>query len=247
MAGYILYRGPSMLDGKPIVVIGLQSSDNRKTGNMAQVYILREDIHPQEAIWAGEDSTICGNCPHRGDGTGKGRSCYVIVFQGPSKVYQAYKAGKYAIGSPKHFRGSVIRFGTYGDPAAVPYEILKQYAEVSAGYTSYTHQWRNCDPQYANICMASCDTEQDRTDAKAMGYRTFRVRSSQDSIGHREFSCPASEEAGKRLQCHECRACSGTRFGKVANAADVTIIVHGNKAITANANRTLTRLTVGGK
>lgn len=247
MAGYIIYDGPSMIDGSPIVAIALQSSDNRKTGNMCQVYILRKDIHPQEAVWQGKDSAICGNCPHRGDGSGAGRSCYVIVFQGPSKVFQAYKAGKYSVGSPKNFRNMNIRFGTYGDPAAVPYDILESYAKVANGYTAYTHQWRNCDSKYSNFCMASCDTEQDRIDAKEKGYRTFRVRLADSEIGEKEFSCPASEEAGKKLQCHECLACSGTRFGKTKNAGDVTIIAHGNKGITANANRKLTTLTVSAR
>ena len=45
--GAIIYRGPSLLDGKPIVVIAVglnSSSKNRKTGNMLQTYILRDDI-----------------------------------------------------------------------------------------------------------------------------------------------------------------------------------------------------------
>jgi hypothetical protein len=65
----ILYRGPSMIDGKPIVAIATgydNESVNQKTGAMAQVWILRDDIAPIEAAQRGEDASICGQCPHRG-------------------------------------------------------------------------------------------------------------------------------------------------------------------------------------
>ena len=82
----ILYEGPSILDGKPIVVImtGAKApSHNAKTGAMAQTYILRQDIPPLEAVKSKEDVSICGDCPH------KGTSCYVNVGQGPSAVWKA--------------------------------------------------------------------------------------------------------------------------------------------------------------
>ena len=37
--GFILWRGASLLDGAPIVVIGIRKSGNRKTGRMLQTYI----------------------------------------------------------------------------------------------------------------------------------------------------------------------------------------------------------------
>ena len=73
-SGVILYQGPSLLDGAPIVVIatGLENSSNNKTGNMIQTHILCADMLPVAAIQEGKDSSICGDCVHRGDGTGKG-------------------------------------------------------------------------------------------------------------------------------------------------------------------------------
>ena len=50
--GVILYEGPSLLDGEPIVAIltGLRSSScNRKTGAMLQTWIMRADVSPAEA------------------------------------------------------------------------------------------------------------------------------------------------------------------------------------------------------
>ena len=39
--GYVIYKGPSLLDGAPIVVIAVIGSGNTKTGDMVQTYILR--------------------------------------------------------------------------------------------------------------------------------------------------------------------------------------------------------------
>jgi hypothetical protein len=50
--GIVIYRGPSILDGSPIVVIatGLGSgSSNRKTGALVQTWILRDDVSPIES------------------------------------------------------------------------------------------------------------------------------------------------------------------------------------------------------
>jgi hypothetical protein len=67
--GYVIYRGPSRIDGAPIVAIATGFRDptaNRKTGPMIQTWILREDVPPLEAVATGADRSICGECPHRG-------------------------------------------------------------------------------------------------------------------------------------------------------------------------------------
>jgi len=214
--GYILYEGPSLLDNQPIVVIatGLTSlSTNRKTGAMVQFYILRSDMPPQEAVASGDDQSICGRCKHRGDGTGKGRSCYVNLGWGPRSVYGAYKRGSYERSTNfEHFRDRLLRFGSYGDPAAAPAHLWQDLAKVAKAFTSYTHQWRQLDPAvWAPLVMASVDTEQEMRDAHALGFRTFRVTpNAHENIKGLEIVCPASEEAGKRTTCEQCRACMGT-------------------------------------
>lgn len=65
-AGYVLFEGPSAIDGAPVVVIAIVKSTNVKTGNMIQTYILRADMSPLEAAGQGLDYSICGDCPHRG-------------------------------------------------------------------------------------------------------------------------------------------------------------------------------------
>ena len=73
--------------------------------------------------------------------------------------------------------------------------------------------------------MASVDTPKESFDAWADGWRTFRVRAADTWLAAREFMCPASEEAGKRLTCSTCMACSG---GIDSKRASVTIVVHGS-------------------
>lgn len=230
--GVVLYEGPSKLDGAPIVVIATgisNKSSNTKTGAMIQTYILRSDVGPVEAVKTGKDASICGGCRHRGDGTGKGRSCYVTLFHGPRAVYDAYKRGSYPTAKPKvaaqFFKDRMVRLGSYGDPAAVPIHVWNSILTQSAGHTGYTHQWGRIAPQWAKLVMASADSEEEMTEAHAKGYRTFRVTPyAHENIHGLEVICPASEEAGKKTSCIECKACMGTS-GKAK--ASIQIAAHG--------------------
>lgn len=245
MNGVVLYRGPSMLDGAPIVMIatGLaRASTNGKTGALIQTWIVREDIHPVEAIHSGADTSICGNCPHRGrieNGRNKGRSCYVTVYQAPRNVWQSYHRGLYLTVTPGEarelFAGKRVRLGAYGDPAAVPFEVWETALADAKAWTGYTHQWKACDQRFARFVMASCDTPADYDAAKAIGYRTFRVRLADEPMNAREIVCPASKEAGYKTNCASCIACGGT--GAKAKV-DITIIAHGSAAVT-NAYKAL--------
>ena len=66
--GIILYEGPSVIDGGPVVVIAnriAHASGNEKTGAMVQTFIIRRDMRPLEALSSGADKSICGGCIHR--------------------------------------------------------------------------------------------------------------------------------------------------------------------------------------
>lgn len=234
-SGYIIYRGASLLDGKPIVVVAITKSGNAKTGNMVQTYILADNgKSPVESAKSLEDVSVCGDCKHR---RGTGGSCYVNLGQGARSVMDGVMRGIYpeVYGLDRAADACVdrkVRLGTYGDPAAVPAYVWKGLLTGSnfgeaAGHTGYTHQWQTGKADHVKQwCMASADTMQEMALAKLNGWRTFRVRSEDDShVYSKEMACPASAEQGKRLTCEDCMACSG---GIDSKKASVTIIVHGS-------------------
>ena len=234
--GYILYEGASLLDGQPIVAILTENSVNQKTGPMAQVWIMRSDMSPTEAIKSGDDSSVCGDCPHRPANLG---SCYVNVWQAPRAVYDTYKRGVYtrsvtaAAMSRVARRQPAIRLGAYGDPAAVPMGVWDALTAGCPSWTGYTHQWRVLDAAaWAPKFMASADTAAEALEARAAGWRTFRVRRAGDPPLTGEFVCPAAAESRQAQAyhtCMSCRSCNGVRPGRDRMAHPV-IIIHGSRA-----------------
>ena len=223
MKSGIIYNGPSLLDGKPIVVIATYSDRNTKTGRVVQTYILRADINPLEASKTGADVSICGTCPLRGTPTADparkiavGRRCYVNLGQGVLIVYRAFINGVYpdaqdpasraAIG-----RSRVVRVGTYGDPAAVPDAVWTDLLSEADTWTAYTHQ----KPWRPDIAMQSADSHAEARMHWQAGRRTFRVIADLGQLDKgNETLCPASKEAGRRVQCAACRLCKGSARGK---------------------------------
>jgi len=217
--GYVIHEDESRV----IIATGFKTrSDNRKTGNMIQIWILVKSVSPTEAIKSGLDRLICGSCVHRGDGHGKERSCYVNVGQAPLGIWRAWRAGRYpTLQFMDCFAGRRVRFGAYGDPTHIPLPIALAIAGVASGHTGYTHQWRKPSLQgWRSILMASVDTAAELVIARSMGWSTFRV-GSEASVG--ESLC-ASERVG--TPCAECLACAGARSG----VRSIHIPVHGTGA-----------------
>lgn len=233
--GVILYQGPSMLDGSPIVCIatGLKgkASRNTKTGGLIQTWILRADMSPIVAVRTGADSAICATCPARGifiNGKLIERWCYVNHAQAPNGIFKCFARGGYPSDwTSETFAGRKVRAGSYGDPAAVPFHVWERVFALSAGRTGYTHQWARF-PELAAFVMASCDSEADVFAARLLGFRTFRTRFEHDRILAGEFKCPASKESGHRTTCDKCLACDGNANGASRKASPV-IIAHGPK------------------
>lgn len=252
--GLILHEGPSLIDGKPIVVIatGFQRrSANPKTGNMVQTWILRSDINPFAAIQNGQDSSVCGDCPLRGiiersqgkhSRVNRRRACYVSVHQAPLAVFQAYQRGRYErFEKNEHlqlFRDRMLRIGSYGDPCAVPYSIWSTTAKVASGRTGYTHQWRiGRFWRFRRLVMASVESLPQAEEAQARGWRTFRTATLGEQPALGEFSCPASAEQGDRLTCEQCGACNGANGNQ--RRASVVIQAHGSPATLGSYQRML--------
>ncbi len=219
MKSAIIYKGPSLLDGQPIVVIATYSNRNTKTGHVVQTYILRSDINPLEASKTGADFSICGNCPMRGEVTtdpnrkiAKGRKCYVNLGQGVLIVFKSFLRGVYKEGNPRTMgRGRFVRVGTYGDPAAVPQRVWELLLSDADGFTAYTHQ----KPWRPEIAMQSADSHAEAVMHWKENRRTFRVIADLGELDkENETLCPASKEMGRRVQCADCRLCAGFKQAK---------------------------------
>lgn len=221
----ILYKGPSCIDGNEIVCLatGLNGSKNRKTGPMVQTYILLQDMPPREALQTGADVSICGNCPARNTW------CYAIQGHSGmvlSRIYRHWRSGGYAhVTDPGLvLKDRLLRLGAYGDPAAVPTDVWRSATRLCRGWTGYTHQWRDCDQDLKEFCMASVDSIDEALEAQALGWRTYRVTESLDVRLPREVPCPHGPTG---LQCSQCLACDGTRRSL---RGSIVIEAHGSRA-----------------
>lgn len=228
--GFVLYGGPSRINGAPIVVVATLTSENHKTGNMIQTWILSASEKPHQALQSGADDAVCGDCPLRPANSG---GCYVATHQAPLQVYVNWKAGKYPkldLRLRSHrsaFRNRIVRIGAYGDPAAVPIDVFDGVLKYAAGHTGYTHQWARF-PEYSRLLMASVHTEFEAQCAADLGWRTFRIRTADQPVLPTEVVCPASDEAGKSRTCLECGGCNGRRNMQDRRRSFV-IVNHGRK------------------
>lgn len=237
----IIYRGPSLIDGAPIVAVATFTINNKKTGAVVQTYILRDDMDPLQASKTGADRAICGDCPLRGVPStnpkrkmAERRACYVTLGHGPLVVWKALARGFYADAQSPDARaklgaGRVVRLGTYGDPAAVPRDVWADLLRRATSHTGYTHNAGAQD--VSGLCMISAETLEQAQAAWAQGRRTFRLVKTLAEITPGEVLCPASEEAGRRVTCAECRLCGGQRAGVAGRQAkSIAIVAHGSGA-----------------
>jgi hypothetical protein len=196
---------------------------------MVQVWILPRTMNPLQAIKVGLDSIVCFECKHRPANDG---SCYVLVHNAPNGIHKKYLDGGYPYLSideyERVFLGRKTRFGAYGETVLIPLEIMRTLVAI-CGCLGYTHQWKRPEFQaYKHYVMASVDSQAEYWDAKALGWRTFRVRTENQALTSREISCPASDEAGKKSQCIKCGLCNGVTTNDARK--DIAIIVHGSRA-----------------
>lgn len=234
--GYTIWEGASPFGGAPIVAILTTRTTNRKTGDMAQLWILHRDMSPIAALQSGADAAICGACPLRGT-NGRQRACYVVVPQAPQSVWSTYRRGGYPHAAPDSatiaavLRGRRVRLGAYGDPAMLPYTVVRSVVDAATGHTGYTHQWPVLPREWAGILMASADSIADRRAARAAGWRSFYVvPADTDTAAITGAMECAATRTRNPLQCAECLACAGTRDGAAARAVDVYITAHGSGA-----------------
>lgn len=205
----IAYEGPSLLNGEPIALILTFGSQNRKTGTMIQSWIIPQSdpVSTPDA-----DLSVCGDCPLRE------AACYVLKFRAPNQIQKTYLRGGYKYLKREKLRNEILRIGSWGDPAAIPFEVWEKLLLLTRNptkYTGYTHQWRTCDPRFATICMASVETEEAMLEAQALGYKTFRVKDPTELKTPNETLC-LNTTAG--LTCKNCLLCNGQGTNVVVSA-----------------------------
>jgi hypothetical protein len=137
-------------------------------------------------------------------------TCYVTTYQGPRAVFDAYTRGKYPrleglegeLEAAIRARG--IRWGAYGDPGALPLQLVRRWSLKGARRTGYTHQWSR-RPGLRAYLMASVETLEDAALAQSKGWRTFRVALELERQAG-EIVCPATTRG---LDCQTCGLCHG--------------------------------------
>jgi hypothetical protein len=229
---YIIYEGASTYDGKPIVVIATKNSKNPKTGAMWQLWIMRQDIAPHDAVKTGDDASVCGKCPLRPltyKANGLRKPCYVRTFQAPLSVWRKYRRDGYQYITLEAFRkilqGDGVRLGSYGDPASVPFGVWEKLGIGSGEFThtSYTHGYLvdGFDQRNLTISMVSLDPITQQMPVLPEG-RSFRVINSVDQLQQGEILCPASKEQGFKTTCAQCGLCGGLS----RKAKNIAIVMH---------------------
>lgn len=240
----IIYEGPSRLGDGRIVAILTTGSANRKTGPMAQLWILVAGSPPVVAAREGDDELICGRCLHRPLRRG---SCYVLLHQAPTAIYYRWKSGGYKMATPGAIADAAaagkLRLGAYGDPLALPLEVVEELVAAfrRAGrsrHTGYTHQWHTVPEderaRWQALCMASVDSPASALKAQSLGWRTFRVRNMAEPRMQGEVICPASAEAAVfdddlDLDTPTCSTCMQCNAGTCGSGSNIVIIVHGSR------------------
>jgi hypothetical protein len=198
---------------------------------MAQLIIMREDMHPMEAVNSGADESVCGSCPAR---KVNDNWCYVLVSKPIATVYKAYKNERYPEGSVDDITKSrwSFRHGTYGNPSAIPFEVNEEIftalQDCGKGWTAYEHEWRTCDQRMSKYSMASCETIEDAKEAVDKGWRPYlsclpeEVEQAKDDLG--VISCPYKLHDTTTPQCSDCGMCSGNSSNVTAG---IVAAVHG--------------------
>lgn len=220
----VIWTGPSAFDGSPVVVVaaGLRPAPtpNVKTGDMLQLYILPADVDPPQAVRTGADRGVCGTCIHRPSG-GERADCYVTVSWGPGNLWRGVQSGRIPRIDVALLVGAAVRFGAWGDPAAVPLEVWRPILFGATTHTGYTQRWVDLDVQDWGWLMASVATPWERRRASTRGWRTFRAAYPGDRLTEHEKICPAVEHG---VTCIACGGCQGQR---TPGRSDYVVPAHG--------------------
>lgn len=214
-----IFEGLSTFNRRPIAAYLSFGSANIKTGMADTLWVMSDNANPVTAAKNGEDEAVCGDCRHRRLNEG---TCYVLPYQAPLSVWK--NASNKPVTRLKDIFPTTptLRLGGYGDPSVLPFSLVNALSSMYKVSLGYTHLWKRCNPEYKTLLLASVDSEAERLEAKAMGWRTFRVRKTSGSVETDEIVC--INEQDNLVQCNRCRLCSGNKPLK-----DIVVTIHGSK------------------
>tara|TARA_B100001094_G_C18064187_1_gene736608 strand:+ start:316 stop:969 length:654 start_codon:yes stop_codon:yes gene_type:complete len=195
------------LDTCYLIITGLRSySQNSKTGNMLQSYIIDKDRAWSEPKVFGSK---CSECPVVNE-------CYVtrdklVVRRSLKRLIQGEKTSYQFVELEQVLpllKGRPFRFGTYGDPSAIPLDVVRLIACEVSSWTGYTHFWRDIAQEYSEFFMASVEDLTGELLAQALKWRTFRmIRKGESNDSINSILCP---NASRGITCEQCKLCKGT-------------------------------------
>ena len=210
-----IWQGKSRFNGEDIsAYLTYKKSENRKTGEIPQVWILADAMSPTDAVASGDDRAVCHLCEYswyRRKLTGSKVKCYVLPFAAPRSVWVSSRdknVCSYRDYAPI-IKDRVLRLGAYGDPCAVPISVWYKLRSVGLKrMLAYTHQWHlKGNQRYRSICLAST-TPDNREHAIALGWKTFTTVP-KGSDYDKPCLCPASTTSPHygTVTCGTCGLC----------------------------------------
>ena len=215
----------NLAQGREVLLIA-KNKANKKTGHMVQLAILDPSINPEKIDKTVENGQGCDNRCSAFEG------CYVQAFKfhvsSFTRILDDYNSGILPKMSHDEFckllqvLGLQVRFGEFGDPAAIPENIIDDIASSCNGWTGYTHYWQVEEFQsLKRYFMASVESKLDYDIAKYLGWNCFYVNGQSDKA-LRIVPC-LFDVLGK--QCDKCMLCNGTSGKQV----DIVIEAHGQR------------------
>jgi hypothetical protein len=215
-----------------IIAFTIGKTSNKKIANdkdkIVQTYSysvgqFNEAIKPQTTMrdFFAQDKSVCGDCPFAVNNGAKLQACYTHKFtqyvgflgqiRSIAKEFGSFEAiptltSKILYNILKNASGKYVRFGTYGEPSLIPFDVMELICDVAKSWTGYTHQWAK-KPEYSKYLMASTHNLKQVELAMNLGFLSFTA--SPIPIPSL-VSCPASKESGFKSNCSKCGLCSGT-------------------------------------
>jgi hypothetical protein len=184
----------------------LNVSTNTKTGAMIQTFILDKARLTSEPRVFGAK---CEACPlvdvcYVSREKLSVRSAVKRLIEGETTTYAFAELDEVL----PLLNGRAVRFGSYGDPSAIPLSDVERIASASQEWTGYTHFWRTIPSAYSAYFMASVESVEGELEAWSAGYRPFRVilEGAEPVVTEEMIECP---HYTRGVQCVTCGLCKG--------------------------------------